>query len=106
MKKTYRSTGIVLGNLWGGGTGAYPSVGLNGDTRESLIEAATAKLVDGSLDSGMGYEKLIGAVLAIAEIETVEVDSKEYSRSEFELKFIGHLTDEQQAFLLECIDPV
>ena len=35
---TYKSTGIVLGNYWGGGSGSYASKSFNADSLEELIE--------------------------------------------------------------------
>lgn len=99
MKTTFKSTGLVLGNFWGGGSGSYPSIKLSADTREELIKQATDALNDGSLDSGMGYESLMGAILLVEIIKTVEVDSEEFTRSDFETEFIGELTEEQQDFL-------
>lgn len=98
--KQYKSTGFVLGNLWGGGEGSYPATKLTASTKEEIIKQANELLKTRGLDSGMGYESLIGALLEIEEVETITVDGKEYTRSEFESEFIGDLTDEQQDFLL------
>jgi len=43
-------------------------------------------LKDGSIDSGMGYESLIGAMMVIEIIETITIDNKEYNNSAFETK--------------------
>ena len=101
MVKEYRSTGYVYGKLWGGGEGSYPAFPLSNISRIELIAEAIKGVKEGWLDSGMGYECLLGALLAIEEIETIEVNSKEYSRSEFEIEFIGDLTDTQEKFLLD-----
>lgn len=63
--------GVVLGNLWGGGRGYYPAAIIAGEfERGEEITMEAAKMLDtGALDSGMGYESLMGAVLAIEEIE-------------------------------------
>lgn len=95
----YIARGLVLGNYWGGGTGSYPSVKLENDDKDKLLEEANKKLEDGSLDSGMGYESLIGALLNIEEIDTKVIDGKEYTRSEFSIESIGILTQEQFDFL-------
>ena len=108
--KTYKSTGLVYGYLWGGGEGAYPAENLpyKGYTRElykskkALLKEAT-EMLDGRLDSGMGYESLIGAMLDIEEIETIKKNSKQFTRSEFETVFIGDLTDKQKDFLESII---
>lgn len=35
---TYKASGIVLGNLWGGGQGCYPAHEIDGTNRASLIQ--------------------------------------------------------------------
>ena len=102
-KKHYTSTGLVHGNYWGGGEGAYSATKLSADTKEELIELAKKVIEDGSLDSGMGYESLIGALLDITEYETVELNGKEFVHKTHILEFVGELTPEQQNFLMECI---
>jgi len=101
--KTYKSTGLVYGKLWGCGEVSYPAVDLEADSREALIEEAT-EMLDGRLDSGMGFERLLGAILIVEEIESIEVEGKTYQRSEYETVFIGELSDEQQDYLAaDCI---
>lgn len=104
MNKTYRSTGLVFGNYWGGGRGCYPAVNLMGDTKEIIMEEAKKKVENGSLDSGMGYESLIGAVIEIEEIKIIVFEGEVFYKSEFETEFVGDLTEEQRDFLLECLD--
>ncbi|MBW1973787.1 MAG: hypothetical protein JRI44_13275 [Deltaproteobacteria bacterium] len=99
MKK-YQSTGVVYGKLWGGGFGGYPARKLESKTKTGLIKKAE-KMLDGSLDSGMGFEYLKGALLSIEEIETIRKNEKDYQRSEFESCFIGELDEEEQDFLIE-----
>jgi len=103
MSKRYVAKGYVLGNYWGGGTGAYPARKVTGETKDAVLAEAKKKLDDGSLDSGMGYESLIGAILDIEEIETVTVDGKEFERSENEIEFIGDLNESQCSFLTDCL---
>ena len=98
--KTYKAEGKVLGNLWGGGSGAYGSTILENKTRKGLLKEANKLLKSGGLDSGMGFESLIGAVISITETETIKVKGKDYERSEFETIFIGDLTDEEEEFLI------
>ena len=103
MKTEFTSRGIVLGNYWGGGTGGYAARVLKGTTKEEIIQQATDGL-DGSLDSGMGYESLIGAVLVITKKTTIEQDGKEFENKESEMVFVGDLTDEQKDFLEYCLN--
>ena len=97
----FYSSGVVHGRYWGGGEGAYSARKFSGDTKEEVIEKATAALEDGSLDSGMGYEKLIGALLTIEERTIVEIEGKQFTNREYHGVFIGDLNEEQQDFLLE-----
>tara|TARA_R110000822_G_scaffold7020_1_gene29096 strand:+ start:149 stop:475 length:327 start_codon:yes stop_codon:yes gene_type:complete len=101
-KKTYKATGFVLGNYWGGGTGAYATIEFTADTKEELLEKANVALKDGSIDSGMGYESLIGAILDITVTTKVELEDENYFNEKFEFDTVGELTDEQYNFLQEC----
>ena len=101
MIKEYRSKGFVYGRLWGGREGSYPARRLNRHTKIGLLAEAKKALKVGWLDSGMGYEYLFGALLEIEEIETIEVNNKEYTRSEYETVFIGDLTEKQKEHLLD-----
>jgi len=98
--KSYKSKGFVLGKLWMGGSGAYPAEPLTAKTKGGLLNKAKRMLKSGALDSGMGFDGLIGAMLYIEEIETINVNGKEYSRSEFSDELIGNLNEEQKEFLL------
>ena len=98
-KKSYKATGFVLGNLWGGGQGAYPTIELEADTKEALMEKAKVALDDGSIDSGMGFESLVGAVLDITEITLVEIEDEIYINEKYIFDTVGELTDEQYEWL-------
>ena len=96
----YSATGLVLGNLWGGGQGGYSAKSLTAySTKEELIKDATAMLNDGSLDSGMGFESLIGARLTISKRTTLVIDGKNFVHSEMETEFIGDLKENEIDFL-------
>ena len=99
----FKATGLVLGNYWGGGSGSYPTIPLEADTKEGLLEIANGKLNDGSIDSGMGYESLIGAILSISEITTKIIDNKSFVNTETEIEFIGTLSEEEEEFLEYCL---
>ena len=97
----YIATGYVLGNLWGGGEGAYPSSQVEAKTRKEVLRKAKKELSTGGLDSGMGFESLIGALLTLRKIETIIVKNKDYLRSDYEDIFIGKLSGKQEEFLSE-----
>ena len=100
MKK-YIARGLVYGNYWGGGRGAYASETIKAPTIKKLLETAKKMLKDGSLDSGMGYESLIGAAFDVEEVETIEKNGKKYSRSEYSIELIGKLNEKEREFLTE-----
>lgn len=100
---SFTAKGYILGNYWGGGQGSYPTIKFSANTKEELLEQAKKALSDGSLDSGMGYESLIGAILEIKKTTKVEIDGQDFFNHEFEEEFIGKLNDEQAEFLSECL---
>lgn len=71
MKKKYISNGLVLGLLWGGGEASYQARVLESDTLTDIIEQANEALLNGDLDSGMGFESLIGAIFDIKILTTI-----------------------------------
>jgi len=103
MKNIYKSSGLVYGNYWGGGQGAYSAKKFESNiSKAHLINKNEMALNDRSLDSGMGYESLIAAVLNIETISIIEIDGKEFRNSEKEMVFIGDLNEVQQDFLENC----
>lgn len=101
--KVYTSTGLVFGNCQGGGYAAYRARPLRANTKEELLAQATKGIEDGSLDSGMGYESLMGAVLNVVETETIVKDGKEYKHEEDEIEFVGLLNEEEQRVLTQAL---
>jgi len=98
-KKSYKATGFVLGNLWGGGQGAYRTIEFEADTKEELMDKAKVALEDGSIDSGMGFESLVGAVLDITETTTVEIEDEIFFNEKYIFDTVGELTNEQYDWL-------
>lgn len=95
----YVISGFVYGLSWGGGESSYPSKELRGSNREELIAKANKMLEDGSLDSGMGYQKLLGAVLLVDTYDVVKLDSKSYVNTDTDKVFIGNLNKNQKMHL-------
>ena len=98
METKYSAQGSVIGNLWGGGKGIYVSKRLkNYDSKEELIKDLNKMLDDGSLDDGMGFESLTGAVLTITTKTSTLIDNKVFTNYEDEFLTIGTFTPEEEA---------
>jgi hypothetical protein len=91
--------GMIYGNYWGGGSGSYPSITFEGDTLEEIKLKANKALDDGSIDSGMGFESIKGALLNVVETTTTELEGHSFSNDlEYEIT-IGELTDSEETYL-------
>ena len=99
---TYKATGIVLGNCWGGGTCGYAAETIRATNRASLVQQIENGLKDGSLDSGMGYESLIGAIMVVETIDTRKIDGKVFTAIDYEDEFFGDVTPEQEEMLMDA----
>jgi hypothetical protein len=99
---TYIATGIVWGNFWGGGKGGYSARVIKANTRKELLNKAKEMLADGSLDGGMGYESLIGALLNIKKTTRIIIKDKEFKNEQDSKSFIGNLTKKEKLFLNDC----
>lgn len=100
--EVWNAIGLVYGNYWEGGSGSYPSISFQNDSYEGLIAEANKALANENIDSGMGFKSILGAFLEITCITSVEIESYEFKHTSVDTKFIGDLTEEQQAFLEEC----
>ena len=100
---TYKATGIVLGNCWGSGVCSYAAHTLTATNRASLVQQIENGIKDGSLDSGMGFESLIGAAMMIDEIDSREIDGKAFVAHDYESEIFGDVTPEQEEMLIEAI---
>jgi hypothetical protein len=105
MKKTitYKATGLVLGNTWGGGRGTYATVPLQSDTKEELLAEANRLLVKNTLDNGMGFESLVGAVLSVTKQTIIEVEGDEYINEKYEIEVIGTLSEDEIEWVQENV---
>lgn len=100
MKKIFISNGIVLGNYWGGGSGSYAATTFHSNiSKEDLIKQNSRALKNGNLDSGMGFESLIGALISIKTKTIIIYEDKEFFNEEYEDIFIGNLIKKQRDFL-------
>ncbi len=96
---TYVAKGRVLGNYWGGGKGSYKAKQfVSKISKQDLIEIVNKALKDGSLDSGMGYESLIGACLDITITSSITIEGKTFHSEEIEELNIGNMTEDEIEF--------
>ncbi|KKN53865.1 hypothetical protein LCGC14_0598240 [marine sediment metagenome] len=99
---TYKATGIVLGNNWGGGISGYPANEINANSLRELREEIEEQLESGSLDSGMGYQSLIGAIMTIDTTDSREIDGKVFISHDYEDEIFGDVTPEQEEWLMDA----
>jgi len=103
MTRTFKAEGLVLGNLWGGGKGAYPTIKVSADSKEELEKKINEELDSGGLDSGMGFNGLQGAIMIVTTVSRVEVDGKPFINREFETLSFGKLDEMDEEFLLDSL---
>ena len=101
----YSSDGFVWGNLWDYSQGGYEAKRLTASSMKEIVDKAKAMLQDGSLDGGMGYESLIGAVLLITKTEKITINKKVFTHESYQFRIIGKLSPKivrhlKNAFLL------
>ena len=95
MAITYNAEGKIRGKCWGGGFCYFKARRLHGfNTKEELITTAEEMFRNKKLDAGFGFESLTGALLEIEELDTIIVNDKEYTHSEYELHEIGEIPEE------------
>lgn len=100
--QTFKATGIVLGNLWMGGTGSYPAKPLEGYSRENIIDQVKTLLdrTSPATLTGTGdFDGEIGVILNIETTTHIEYNGKDFYAKESEILTIGDLTDEQDEYL-------
>lgn len=96
---SYHSHGKVLGNYWGGGSGSYTAREFTTDSLEEIMLLNTNALRDGSLDNGMGFESLIGAIIIVTTTTKIIIDNKDFYNTEEYTHIIGNLNDDELEFL-------
>jgi hypothetical protein len=89
MKKEIIAKGKVVGNCWGGGVCGYASETVTATTLKELDDKIREGIKTGSLDGGMGFESLIGAIMYIETTETIELNGFKYHRHTNKTKRYG-----------------
>ena len=99
MKTIYKSKGLVYGSYWGGGEGSFEAEKYQASTMAKLEKMINNDIKDGSIDSGMGYEAVLGAMIEIKTVTTITKDGKDFKNETYEIKTFGNLSEEQIDFL-------
>jgi hypothetical protein len=105
MRKTIKYTlkGYVFGSLWGGGKGFYPAVPLYGTNLKKILTDAEKNL--NQLDSGMGFQEVLGAIYFPTKIETIYINGKEYSNKEYlDNEVIGDIDERNLDYFYDNLD--
>ena len=95
----FEAVGLCVGNLWGGGIGAYPTERYSSEKIENLIDEITKDIESGAIDSGMGFESIKGALMQITTIRKIFIDGRKFTSDEVEYSFFGNLDAEEMSFL-------
>ena len=95
----FTAKGVCLGNLWGGGEGSYPARKYSNDNLKKLIAEIKKDVKSGGIDSGMGFQSMIGALMAITTITTKTIEGKDFINEEEDCVLFGKLTETQKEFL-------
>lgn len=96
----YNAVGYVLGNMWGGGTAIYESESFYGYRKlDTLKRKIRKKVKDGTIDSGFGFESVIGARMKIERIKLIRYNNSAYKNVEENIMFFGKLNKQQQELL-------
>lgn len=94
-KVSYVAKGQVWGNAWGGGKIGYASKTVKAYSLKELREKILAGIKNGSLDSGMGYESVYGAVMEVKTIATITVNGEEYEHIDYEVNAYGDIDEKE-----------
>jgi hypothetical protein len=91
ISNIYRANGDVVGYLWGGGVASYPT-GLPlfraGSVEE--LRASIQAAIDAEHHRFGDFEALIGAVMLVTTVSTVEVEGKNFIREDSEIEIFFH----------------
>lgn len=102
-EKSYCAKGYVLGTLWDGTEGLYPSITVEGDSIKDIEEKATLLLNENKL-AGMGdFQKQKCALLELDIQSLIVYDGLAYQRSDYLLLDIGEYTKEEYQTLFREI---
>ena len=92
-EQEYQADGIITGLLWGGGLGFYYARKYTGfKSLDDLKETIKKDFESGAIDSGFGFEKIIGARIKIDKITIETIDDDDYVNVKHEMFELGDMS--------------
>lgn len=102
MKTTYKAQGTVIGYLWDGSLGSYPSKSFSADNLDDL-KAQIELAIEFNKATGTGdFQSQIGAAMVIDTIREIEIDGRVFVNVSSEPYSFGDLTEDQSAFVWDA----
>ena len=95
----YQAQGVCIGRLWSFEDGAYPTIKFNNSNKDELYNEIEESVKSGSIDSGMGFESIRGALMTITTKTTITVDDKTFTNEESETDIFGKVSDDEIDYL-------
>ena len=100
LPSEWRAKGAVWGACWGGGECGYASEEVVANSYDELVKKIRDGIENGSLDSGMGFESLLGAAMLITETKQIKIDDEVYCCENAQIETFGEVPDELIDFAL------
>lgn len=85
----YRAEGYVYGRTWEFSKGLYKARIYHNYDKEKLLEDVKNDFKSGALDSGYGFESLLGARMTIETVDIIKYNGKNYGSHEYETLVLG-----------------
>lgn len=85
------ATGVVWGTCWDGRECGYAATKIQGETEEEVLNELNKAFAEGWLDSGMGFERLNGALMRVTKTYQIEVNGNFYERKEEDFIKLGKM---------------
>jgi len=90
----FSCTGMVLGNMWGGGSGVYETRLFEAENYDTLVKIVEEAFYDRTLDKGFGFESLVGAFMVVTESRSIKYKGLNYVTKLYRDFEVGHLEEE------------
>jgi len=86
---TYSAKGFVFGMAWEMQYCTYNSKEYAANTIEQLHDRIKEDVISGSIDSGMGFYKVLGAVMDVTTTRTIIVNERTYTNESIITEYHG-----------------